>query len=222
MKTYIYIHVCCINNWKTVFEHLYNTIKQSGLYDVVDNIFCNILTPELSLAQHPLFADPKIHILEINTNISLFETHTINHLHTHAQMGEDFRVLYLHTKGVNHNSRLTVAQWVDVMLYFNVTQYTTCLQLLQNGYDTVGINLYYGNQHTTHYSGNFWWTTSSYLRKLSPCVHTFYNAPEFWLTERKLGKYACLWETGVDHYQTEYPAELYVGKPFSSTTPTAR
>ena len=43
MDTYIYIHVCCINNWKDIFSNLYNNIKSSGLYNIIKSIKCNIL-----------------------------------------------------------------------------------------------------------------------------------------------------------------------------------
>jgi hypothetical protein len=44
MVNYIYIHVCCINNWKEVFNKLYYNIKTSGLYDIVKSIKCNVLS----------------------------------------------------------------------------------------------------------------------------------------------------------------------------------
>jgi hypothetical protein len=44
MNTYIYIHVCCINNWKEIFNKLLFDIKESKLYDKVTKIRCNILT----------------------------------------------------------------------------------------------------------------------------------------------------------------------------------
>ena len=35
MKTYIYFHICCINNYETVFYNLMDKIKNSGLYNDV-------------------------------------------------------------------------------------------------------------------------------------------------------------------------------------------
>ena len=43
MKTYIYFHICCINNWPIIVANLHNDIKNSGLYDVVDEIRCGVL-----------------------------------------------------------------------------------------------------------------------------------------------------------------------------------
>lgn len=40
MNIYIYFHICCINNWKDVFNNLFNKIKDSGLYDIIKEIRC--------------------------------------------------------------------------------------------------------------------------------------------------------------------------------------
>jgi len=58
MKNIIYIHICCINNYRQVVNQLFYDIKQSGLYDIVQEIRCCILgnyDPEL-------FIDKKIKI----------------------------------------------------------------------------------------------------------------------------------------------------------------
>ena len=39
-KVYIYMHICCIANWKQVVDGLFDDIKQSGLYEKVIEIRC--------------------------------------------------------------------------------------------------------------------------------------------------------------------------------------
>ena len=73
----IYIHICCITNYKDVFEYLILSIKESGLYDVIEEIRCCILgTYDASL-----FTDPKIKIHATSENIKLYEVFTINKIH---------------------------------------------------------------------------------------------------------------------------------------------
>ena len=214
MRNYIYIHVCCINNWKDVFVHLYNNIKSSGLHDIVSSIKCSVLCNTESKHDAELFfsnamtLDTKLELLGITCDISLYETHTINLLHTHAiESEEEFNVLYLHTKGVTRSS-ITVDDWVNYMIYFNIIGYKTCIDHLTNhGYDTVGVNLF--TTPPIHYSGNFWWAKSSYLKKLKRCIHEHYNSPEFWLTEDKLGKFSSLWHSNVNHYNERYEERNY-------------
>ena len=42
-KIYIYFHVCCINNWKSVVRNIYDQIKESGLYEKTEKIKCSVI-----------------------------------------------------------------------------------------------------------------------------------------------------------------------------------
>jgi hypothetical protein len=210
MNVYVYIHICCINNWKNAFTKLYSNIKNSGLYDVIKGIKCNILTKNNDDASFFYnLNDSKIEILGIHNDLNLYETPTINLLHEHA-LHEDFYVLYIHTKGVKHNDgNINVIDWINYLTYFNIQKYDTCIKHLLE-YDTVGVNL---NIHDicTHYSGNFWWSKSEYIKKLDKCIYINYNSPEFWLTEKKIGKYLSLWNSNVNnHYDERYEEHNYI------------
>ena len=210
MVNYIYIHVCCINNWKEVFNKLYYNIKTSGLYDIVKSIKCNVLSESNNVID--FFSglnDDKLEVVGISNDLSLYETPTINLLYQHSLQEEsDFNVLYLHTKGVKHNNNnINVNDWIDYLTYFNITKYETCINYLQD-YDAVGVNLQNGNVET-HYSGNFWWTKSQYIKKLTKCEYKNYNSPEFWLTETNTGKYLSLWNSNINHYSQRYEEHNY-------------
>lgn len=201
MNTYIYIHVCCINNWKEIFGKLLSDIKLSGLYEKVTKIRVNILSQKNDFD----IVDDKIEIIGTSNNLGVYESSTLNLLYEHSAK-EDFKVLYLHTKGVKHNnSSLCVTDWVRYMSYFNIYKHEQCLDMLEN-HDAVGVNLL-----TTpkHFSGNFWWSTSKHIRSLGPCVNKTYNSPEFWVTS-KPGAYNALWNSGVNHYHTRYEESRYL------------
>jgi hypothetical protein len=185
-------------------------IKDSGLYDIIDEIRCCILGDDYD---ETLFIDdPKIKIRAASRNLMNFEVFTINALYDDAQK-EDFRVLYLHTKGVKHDpSNMCVKTWVDYLCYFNIYQHKKCIELL-NDYDTSGANLQDKPTEKCHYSGNFWWTKSSYLRKLDRLSTNTYHSPEFWLTEKKGGRFVSLWHSNCPHYCEPYPKEKYENRP---------
>ena len=198
---YIYIHVCCINTYKEIFNNLIHCIKNSGLYNIIKEIRCCILgNYDKTIFEN----DPKIIIVKTSNDLSLYETYTINQVHNDALV-EDFNVLYMHTKGVTKPDSIFVKNWVDYLCYFNIDKYDICIKLLNECInDTIGVNLEPendGSWHSIHYSGNFWWTKSSYLKKLSPCIQTHYNDPEFWLTRNKIGKYVCLCYINLHLYQ---------------------
>ena len=211
---YIYIHVCCINNWKDVLNQLYYEIKSSGLHDDVERIKCNILCkPETKedvemYFSELLLADAKLELLGITCDISLYEIPTINLLHKHAVETEDddgFNVLYLHTKGVTRTN-VNVADWIKYLIYFNINKYKTCIDQLSD-HDAVGVNLM--SAPALHYSGNFWWARSKYLKNLNRCEYTHYNSPEFWLTEKKNGNFLSLWDSNINHYNERYQEDKY-------------
>jgi len=200
----IYIHVCCINNYKEVFNNLIYCIKDSGLYDSISEIRCCILGDY----DIELFKDEKIKIHKTSNHLSLYEVFTINKIHEDCK-NEDMNVLYLHTKGITRNNDMNVNGWIDYMIYFDIYNYKKCLELLLDN-DTVGVNL---NEHPVfHYSGNFWWSKSSYIKKLNTCIYESYNSPEFWLTCNKNGKYVGLWKSNVNHYNVCYQKENYENK----------
>jgi len=222
MDTYIYIHVCCINQWQDVFANLMSEIKASGLYEDVKEIRCGIVG---RYAPTALFDDPKIVIAGHSNKLKLRETSTLNLLHQHARLA-DFHVLYLHTKGVSHvpgtPRHAHVLDWVRYMCHFNIHRHTTCREELRT-HDAVGVNLQGAAAHDDclHYSGNFWWSTSQYIRTLSACVQTSHNAPEFWLTEARTGSYLSLWTSGVNHYDEPYSRDQYADTATSPVTQTS-
>lgn len=204
MKTYIYLHICCINNWVQIVQDLLTQIKASGLYEKVDKIKCVLLTD--TGVPDDIFRDKKIQLLGVYSNYHLYEQVTLHHLHEDA-LTEEFNVLYLHSKGVRHNDKNPcILDWVNLLSYFNIQKHEACLQGLVE-YDAVGVNL-----ETTpclHYSGNFWWSKSSHIRTLPKCTYACYNSPEFWITSIQ-GKFLNVWSSGVNHYKERYPSSLYI------------
>jgi hypothetical protein len=200
----IYIHVCCINNYKDVFRYLMDCIHGSGLYAAVAQIRVCVL----GHCDDPhLFNDSKIKLWATSPDLSLYEVFTLNTLYEDCKYA-DMNVLYLHTKGVTKPGNPNVKSWVEYLCYFSIHKFKECLELLKSN-DAVGVNLNLSGHGRVHYAGNFWWTTSAYVRRLAPCVYTFYNSPEWWLAESGIGKYHCMWQSNVNHYDVPYPKHLY-------------
>jgi hypothetical protein len=203
----VYIHVCCLFNYVEVFRSLIQCIHQSGLYDAVDEIRCCVLGHvDVGVFQTLMQAHPKIKIHASSPDVSLHEVFTINTLHEDCKH-ESMNVLYLHTKGITKSANVNVKCWVQYMCFFLIDKYKECFELLKV-HDTVGVNLH--DDPVLHYSGNFWWATSAHIKNLSPCSRSSYYSPEFWLTEKRIGKHHCMWESNVDHYHQPYALHLYI------------
>jgi hypothetical protein len=176
---HIFIHICCIENWKNIFTEQINKIKDSGLYNIVEKIHLGILG-EINNIYDDIFKDEKFDIMYIDKNIFLYEIHTINCIKNFCENNEnnEIYILYIHTKGVRRaGNEYVIKSWRNMMEYFLIEKYEKCIEYL-NIYDTLGnnvINLYctdkdsisINKNHTYHYSGNFWWSKKSYIDKLN-------------------------------------------------------
>lgn len=207
----VYFHVCCVNNWMDVVNNLLNRIHNSGLYDKITEIRIIVLG-DYTTAIH-LFQDPKIKIVLESMDLSLREICSIEKIyddvinHDILNCG-DYHILYIHSKGVGYNGQHhAVNDWVELLIYFNIEQHNTCIDVLNNGYDAVGVNLQ--DQPVLHFSGNFWWSHAGHILKLGKIVDHSYNGPEFYITKCSGARFMGLWLSGVDHYCNYYPGQCY-------------
>jgi hypothetical protein len=209
---YVFFHICCINNWESVVNKLLNEIKSSGLYDKLTGIYCGVLGDKNNLS-NPIFNDPKIEILYHSENMSYYERPTLYYLHENSRHF-DFNVLYIHSKGIQHNgTNPCVEDWVDYLTYFNIHLHEECLSRLET-HNVVGVNLQpnENSQSKQHYSGNFWWSKSSHIRTLNPNIGVKYTDPEYWITSN-CNMFSALFNSNVNHYHERFLPEQYVCKP---------
>jgi hypothetical protein len=165
---YIFIHLCNYgDNWKTIISSQITQIIKSGLYTKCEQIFygcsCDNCEEELKIF---LKNYKKLIKLPSQPNY-VHENMTINHLLKFSkQQTENVHILYLHSKGVTGRS-VHQNYWRDYMMNYNVNMWEVCVNLLNNNYNTVGVNyktLVF--KDIPHYSGNFWWGRSDYIKKL--------------------------------------------------------
>ena len=181
---HIFIHVCMIDEWENILLELLNKIKNSGLYDIIDNIHIGILGDSNNLKNN-IFNDPKIKIAYIDSRIYLFELHTINYIKSFCKdiLDEEIYILYIHTKGVRRaGNKIVIDSWREMMTYFLIDCHKDCLKNL-SFFDTIGNNIvnlrgsdknFINKNHTLHYSGNYWWTKKTYINKL-PYLNINFN-----------------------------------------------
>ena len=203
--------------------YLINLIKNSGLYDNVLEIRCCVLGNKSDDFNEIIRKDNKIKIIKEDSNLSLYESFTINQLIDDSKIEKSY-ILYLHTKGCTHtkDSRYYkgVKSWVEYMSYFNITKWKTCNSYLEN-YDMIGVNLQDKEGEECHYAGNFWWINSEYSKYMNKCKQENHNSPEFHMTKDGMGKFLGLWHSECPHYTETYPEKLYVDKKINPYEITA-
>jgi hypothetical protein len=132
---------------------------------------------------------------------------------------------------IKMTSYVTIRTWVDYLLYFNVSHWQECVNELQQGHDACGVNLkggYDNHKDNYHFSGNFWWAKSEYIKKLYSSIWStmlgknIFMSPdekkgmeeendlnrkdaseEFWIGAPLLKKgetvsFSCIWHSGIN------------------------
>lgn len=119
------------------------------------------------------------------TNPQLEELATLELLWRTARvMHEQANFGYIHTKGAWSSMKFpSVHGWRHLLEHFNLIQADRAVKRL-DGVDMTGC--LYSNDPCPHFSGNFWWARSSYIRRLpNPMPHELEpfdrNRAEFWI-----------------------------------------
>lgn len=204
----MYIHLCTLGGWVDVLSHLVHECERYQFPGPVT--VCWVGAAQHRNRVHELIPDNWTVVYK-GEDVSRAERVTLEHLHDECTVSDHmFPVLYLHSKGISRVGSQPVKDWTDFMLYymFQVSLCTYALCDLQ--FQTVGVD--YRDRPSPHYSGNFWWARSDYIKSLPrSCQEDNYHAPEFWLCQR-VQKALCLYESHVHHYRQEYPLDMYEGK----------
>jgi len=213
-KVVCFLHSCTADIRGTeVLDYFLEYFKRVGLWDCLEYLFINNIGTPLDVDKYENDSAHKIIVTNYSTRTEYFEICTLRQLHFFAKFHPDYKILYLHTKGISytksHQWFAGISDWNDFMLYCLVNKHRECLQML-NHVDVVGCD--YRNQmfyeNPNHYSGNFWWTTSNYFRTL--CLADMkgkYDA-EFWLF-RNNPTFVNIHTCPKGHYQNRYLLNEY-------------
>jgi hypothetical protein len=214
MKSVIYFHVGTIGDYQKIFDEIYSQILESNLLNEVESLNIGIVgNGKLNFEKNDKI---KVHT---NPNLELGEFFTLELLKNFSDsVTKNYKVLYLHTKGVTTPNNPCIVDWRKYMTYFNVNQYKKCFDTLEES-DSCGVDLVY--EPTLHYSGNFWWANSSYIKKLptineikfpkTPPILSIRHNGEFWIGMGD-GKLKSLWNSNINVYERhlhKYSKENY-------------
>jgi len=214
-----YIHVCQRGKWYRTFDLIMNRIKSTTLYENVAELRISVVSDSGLFVDDERFHDPKMVIVYKGVSEE-YERPTLLHIQKSSQHDpENTFYFYLHTKGIKHydtEREQNVLDWINLMLYWNIEEWKRAIDVLsQDRYWTYGCN------HTgIHYSGNFWWSKPSHVKRLSDHIPEYYTAPEDWVTMLYWGRrevpihyeYYSVFNSGLEgtgHYDHPYPESNY-------------
>ena len=211
-KIACFIHSTNISITKTeILDKLIANLQTNNIFEKLDFVFINNIGDALDEAKYTQISN-KIKIVNYSRDTNLFENCTIKQIIAFSKLHPDYKVLYLHTKGVsytkNHYFYPGIISWIDFVLYSLVSHFDNCIKLLDKyNYDTVGCNFREKEVNPRHYSGNFWWAKASYLQELPSCDFTDKYDAEF-LILSKNPRYFNVY-TLKHMYQNAYPLIFY-------------
>jgi len=188
MKKNIYgvYFICCKGNYKQIIEEQLHSIKKSGLLEKTTELLCFIC--EFNIEVMKLFKNLKSKIKFIVTKENLFEKFALQNFRHYVDKKVPYYMYYFHTKGVSHSLKEKDFHEKRRNLdYFILEKHEMCIYWLDRGYDAVGTAL--SLFPTLHFSGNFWWATSSHLYTLPAEIRPTYYAPEMYICSSPNGKY---------------------------------
>lgn len=176
-----FFHIARIGvSWFASLVPTWENLKRSGLYDATDIIYINIVgtdNPELPPYYNDdefqsIIKDPKV-IVTTNDRADVFEFFSMIKIkEVCSSLLENANVWYLHTKGAttavfvppwNPKDKNPAAYWKEYMEYFIVERWRDCVEHLRD-HDMVGTE--WRTVPSPHYSGNFWWANSEYIKRL--------------------------------------------------------
>ena len=220
----IFYHLYQINDWKKLYQEQINSLIISGLYEKCDFIHIGI-----NGDQELPFVLNKMRI-NYNEN-KILEANTLNSLWDFCNENPDYKVLYIHSKGVTHLNNVhceyTTNAWRIYLEYFVINKWEECAQDL-NEYDCVGTEWKdysllqdqntqeYVKESNSHYAGNFWWANASYIQKLD--LDYIYNEKdergryrsEFWIGTKN-PNYKSYHNSGKEYlYDFNYSPDHYM------------
>lgn len=123
-------------------------------------------------------------------------------------------VTYFHTKGVSKSS-YNIETWRMCIEHHTIMNWKRCVQLLDQGYDSVGP--LHRVDNPSHFSGGYWWSKYDNIVKLD---HSYIspNHPwgrygaEVWIGSNPNSKNYNLYDLESDPYSTEYKINQYVNE----------
>tara|TARA_Y100000389_G_C17471290_1_gene531383 strand:+ start:988 stop:2760 length:1773 start_codon:yes stop_codon:yes gene_type:complete len=160
-----FFHFTNIGNGYNIFLEQIKHIKKSGLYDKLDFIFIVMLGPHIKLNN-----DPKFKVIYYSPNNLEWEVPSMKLIKSFSDhVSKRINILYIHTKGTLNKPHSK--EWREYLQHFLVSRHTDCLLYLNAGRDCVGVNANLhpkggGNARRCHFSGNFWWSNTDYIKSL--------------------------------------------------------
>ena len=172
--------ICCVHNYLEIVKEQLDMLNE-GLLQKSKNIiifisnYKNDITLDLLLEKYNL--NHKFILIKNSENT--YEKAAINNYKKYI-LDNDYYIFYFHTKGLkspDHPLINIFSSRRKILNYYTLKKYNVNITLLED-YDAVGCSL--SMYPKLHFSGNFWWSKSSYVNTLHN-INDNYLSPEMYI-----------------------------------------
>jgi hypothetical protein len=175
-----FFHICQKPGWERSFDIIFDEMINSGLYDNTNEIHCVIVNDNGGIIEDDRLKKDKFKLI-YGGDSNRYERSTLLYMREYSNNCEPSYFWYVHTKGMRWfgtEKEEPVIDWIVFMLYWNFKKWKRVVEFLNN-YEVCGCNYRDGNDK--HFSGNFWWARSDYIKRQPLEIGDNYYDPEFWL-----------------------------------------
>ena len=183
--------ISCINKYLNVVKEQMNLLINQGLYHGTKQILLFICQFDEEKCKDFVNFMKEIDVdnkcIWITTTENLYEKFAINNYKKYIP-DEDYLLYYFHTKGVSRTDDLFHRRR-RILNFYTLKKCELNIELLKK-YDVVGCSL--SMYPKPHFSGNFWWSKSEYLKNLIEPINNHYLSPEMYICSYENGKFISL------------------------------
>lgn len=216
-KILSYFHLATIGDYQTIYNELVSKIIESNLIDRVDTLYvCIVGDGDLKKIEHG-----KIETIRVG-NIYDFEFPTLEKIENDILLSDkNIKIFYFNGLGVTGNTP-NKQSWRKYLSYYNIILHDECITSLDK-YDVCGVD--WRTNPSPHFSGNFWWANSDYLKKLpkinslnksdSPRILSLRHNAEMYIGMNEKVNPRILWQSNVSQYERHihmYDESNYIGR----------
>ncbi len=204
----IFFHVYLKNDFTHILLSKLKKIKASGLYEKTNKIYLTLFGDvekyqEFLTDLKDLYI--KIEYVLISNKEFDNEADTLNFMLKKAnEYSSNTPMLYVHTKGASHIHPImkkNISAWVRYLDLYTINKWEECIQGLRDNDAAGGL---YEASNPKHFSGNFFWANSEYIKSL-PRITAYnidnYNRGEFWILSNTSKVYSLKDNPTTDRYQ---------------------
>lgn len=222
MKLNIFHHIVDLPETESILEEQQNRIINSGILneDCTYHMCINGNIDKFKNLQSQ-FQNYQIKIVHVSDNCKKWEFPTLDYLKTtiDSDSAKSY-VCYLHMKGSSNPTSQHQRDWRKLMEYFCIDKYKNAIEQLDKGHDITGVNWFQESRIGPHFSGNFWWATSDYIKTLQKLSDSnnmnlhpndgshFRFQHESWIASGNF-KVFVLFHSRVHHYNSLFPELIY-------------